>query len=294
MSDGPETDIDRHHYHYFDEFAGSFALIAPTPSVENAMVFVHGFGGDACETWNYFHLIIDEHKWNSLFAATDLFFFQYSSVWERIHSSTDRLLKFLDKVVFQPDPRHFTVVLDPLLVDEDLKPSSPESNTVSALPADRHYRRVILVGHSEGGVVIRNGVDKKANGNSPLLRSHLCLFAPAIGGYAPAGLLGTLANSPFFGRVVDAVLKAAPAYQDLSGYDLLKKLRQKTERNARDKSNFAFRADILWGRKDYVVNPDKYEDDEEDFEDCSHTKICKPDSAYPVPLERVSREIRQP
>src|ERR1700730_7876593 len=130
MSDELEFDIDdnRHHYHYFDEFPGSFALIAPTQFVESAIVFVHGFGGDACGTWNDFHLMIDEYEWNSLFAATDLFFFQYSSVWERIHSSADRLLTFLDKVIYEPDLRHFTADLEPLLVNKDLESSAPEPN----------------------------------------------------------------------------------------------------------------------------------------------------------------------
>lgn len=137
-------------------------------------------------------------------------------------------------------------------------------------------------------MVIRNAVDKKALGNSPILKCDLRLFAPAIGGYAPAGLIATLANSPFLGRVVDAVLKASPAFQDLSGEKLLEKLRRKTEANARrHKSQLAFRARILWGRKDYVVNPEKYRDDVEVFEDSTHTKICKPDYSYVVPLEWV-------
>jgi pimeloyl-ACP methyl ester carboxylesterase len=289
---GIEIDESRHHFHYFDQFKGSFALISPSEKVSSAVIFVHGFGGDAYGTWNEFHLNIDEIDWSPSFSGTDFFFFQYSSVWERIHSSTDRLVKFLDKVIFQPDPLHFVTQLDPLLVDADIEISESGTTEISALPADRQYVDVVLVGHSEGGVVIRNAVDKKSTGNSPILRCQLSLFAPAIGGYAPAGLLGTLANSIFFGKLLDGVFRAAPAYQDLSGSDLLKKLRRKTEKNARrEKSKPAFRAHILWGRRDYVVKPDKYDDDEEEFEDRNHTGVCKPNSGYLVPLQRVSQRM---
>src|SRR5205807_6455907 len=115
--------------------------------------------------WNEFHLMVDENSWTLRFSKADLFFFQYSSVWERIHSSTDRLLTFLDKVIFRPELRHFTVSLEPLLVNPEVEASEPQSREVSVLPADRQYQQVVLTGHSEGGVVIRNAVDKKAGGN---------------------------------------------------------------------------------------------------------------------------------
>jgi pimeloyl-ACP methyl ester carboxylesterase len=283
------SDDHGHHHHYFSDFPDSFALIADSEHVEDAIVFVHGFGGDAWGTWAQFHLMIDELDWISSFSNTDLYFFQYHSVWERVQSSTDRLLTFLQEVVFEGNIRHFTVRLDPLLVEPDLESPEQVSNELSALPSARQYRRVFLVGHSEGGVVIRNAVLKKAKRNSPLLRCSLFLFAPAIAGYAPAGLLGTLATFPGLGKVVDALLRASPAYQDLNDPDLLKPLRQKTEKEAQDPSKPAFRAQILWGRKDRVVKPDKYEEDEEFFEERSHIEICKPNSDYLVPVGWVAK-----
>jgi pimeloyl-ACP methyl ester carboxylesterase len=290
MSTQQELEIEarRHHYHYFEAFEDSFVLISRSENVSTAIVFVHGFGGNACGTWNDFHLMVDEIDWHSWFSESDLFFFDYRSVWERIHSSSDRLLTFLDQAVFHPNPRHFTVKLEPLLVEPEVESIEPQLNEVLVLPDNRRYAQVVLVGHSEGGVVIRNAVDKKSSGNSQILRCHLRLFAPAIGGYAPAGLVGTLWNSPFLGKVLDALLRATPAYQDLRRIKWLEKLRGKTERNARrKKSTPAFRANILWGRRDYVVNPDKYDDDLERFEEQGHIGVCKPKSIYPVPLELV-------
>jgi hypothetical protein len=93
MEQGDE--ISQHYFHYFEEFPGSFCLIAPSEVNPNAIVFVHGFGGDAAETWSYFQQMIDDSDWSSSFASTDLFFVQYSSVWQRIQASTNWLLKFL-------------------------------------------------------------------------------------------------------------------------------------------------------------------------------------------------------
>ncbi len=288
-----------HHYHYFEQFEGSFALLSSLETVQTAIIFVHGFGGDAVGTWNEFHMMVDDIDWTSYFSESDLFFFQYSSVWERIQSSTDRLLRFLDKVIFQPDMSNFTVSIDALRVQDDVQPELGEPlNTISALPAVRQYRQVILVGHSEGGVVIRNGVKDRLNGNSPILRCQLVLFAPAIGGYAPAGFLGTLANWPFLGTILDAVLQAAPAYQDLRDNDLLKEIRRKTERKdreaskAKDKSKPALGAYIVWGRRDRVVKPRKYDHDSEDFEYCNHVDVCKPSSSYCSPLIRLSERVQ--
>jgi pimeloyl-ACP methyl ester carboxylesterase len=291
-----------HHYHYFEQFEGSFALLSSLETVQTAIVFVHGFGGDAVGTWNEFHMMVDDTDWTSYFSESDLFFFQYSSVWERIQSSTDRLLGFLDRVIFQPDMSNFTASIDALRADDTVRPGQvpvEPLNTISALPAERRYRQVFLVGHSEGGVVIRNGIKDKLNGNSPILKSQLVLFAPAIGGYAPAGFLGILANWPFLGTILDAVLQAAPAYQDLRDNDLLKEIRRKTERKdreaakAKDKSRPALSAYIVWGRKDRVVKPMKYDQDNENFEDCNHIDVCKPSSSYFSPLVRLSERVRQ-
>jgi pimeloyl-ACP methyl ester carboxylesterase len=267
--------------------------------VETAIVFVHGFGGDALGTWDEFQMMVDDTDWISYFSGSDLFFFQYSSVWERIQSSTDRLLTFLDKVIFQPDISNFTVPIDVVRADEPVQADQVEAvNTISALPSERQYRQVFLVGHSEGGVVIRNGIKDKLSGNSPILKCQLVLFAPAIGGYAPAGFLGTLANWPFLGTILDAVLQAAPAYQDLQDNDLLKEIRRKTERKdreatkAKDKSKPALAAYIVWGRKDRVVKPKKYDQDSEGFEDRNHVGVCKPTASYFSPLTRLSERVR--
>ena len=126
--------------------------------------------------------------------------------------------------------------------------------------------------------------------SSPLLECRLSLFAPAISGYAPTGILGTLTKSPVFGSIIEAVLWASPAYQDLKKQepgkdDFLTELRNKTETAALTSAKPALRANILWGRNDHIVAPKKYDCDEQKFEEQNHTGICKPNRDYRQPLD---------
>jgi len=275
-----------HFFHYFEKFEGSFALIANSKEVKRAVVFVHGFGGDALGTWAQLQLIIDDETAGSEFASTDLFFFQYRSVWEHIESSTDRFLKFFECLIPKPDISHFSCS-NPLLVES----SGSESKTICALPAARHYEDVVLAGHSEGGVVIRQAIiNRLARTSSKLLDCRLSLFAPAISGYAPSGLLGTLTKSPILGPILEAFLWASPAYQDLKKNepgkdDFLTELRKKTQAAAQRSPRNALRANILWGRSDRIVTPKKYDFDQQEFVEQGHVGVCKPNRYYLKPLD---------
>jgi pimeloyl-ACP methyl ester carboxylesterase len=292
MQEDAALDQSRHHFHYLETFPGSFVLIAPTEKAARSVVFVHGFGGDACGTWSHFQMLIDElDEFRDWFSTTDLFFFQYKSVWERVDSSVDRALKFLDAMVPRPEEEHFLVVLDPIISEEPL-----ETVRLSALPASRVYEEVILVGHSEGGVVIRKAIldadSDKRRDRSFLLGAGIALFAPALFGYKPSGLLGTLANFPGIGKVVDAFLSATPAYQDLNDVEgLLKPIQEETERLAEEKAYPASTARILWSRQDHVVSPGrdgKYRYDTRDYLDGhSHTTLCKPNPNYTDPISLI-------
>ena len=281
----------RHFHYYFRAYPDSFGLLSPHTGVKTAVVFVHGFGGDACETWANFQLAVDDERvLGPKFTQIDLFFLGYQSVWERIGSSVDRLKGFIESLVEAPDDRHFAIPIAPLFVGD------PNEDTIAAsvgyaLPEKRAYERMVLVGHSEGGVVVRKVVLNAVTATSvSSLHSNadVVLFAPAIFGYAPTGLLGILANMPGLGAVIDAVLHASPAYQDLKDVTtFLVHLQQRTE--AIQAHHRGCRASILWARKDKIVrdgegkysgDPDpQYEDDQ------GHVSVCKPRDDYPRPVE---------
>lgn len=293
-----DFDDNRHYSHTLESFRDSYVLISPSETADCAIVFVHGYGGDSYGTWSRFQLMVgDFESCAEFYSSCDLFFFQYPSRDEWISVSTERLLRFIDELILEPDPAHFTEDAGPIVVE--FKQAGNKPLTYSVLPATRRYKRIILVGHSEGAVLIRNGVIKRLKNKrlklthwrqrKLLLQSQLTLFAPAIGGFVPSGLLGILKGMPFFGRVLNAVSSYSPAYQDLSGGHFLQDLRTQTE-EAQKKNNYrALRADIVWGNSDRIVHPTKYDADSEEFVDGGHIQICKPDQNYVYPIQFVAQ-----
>jgi hypothetical protein len=292
-----DLDSNSHYRHEFASFPGSYALISPLEKVECSIVFVHGYGGDPYGTWTNFQFLIDEHyPCADSYQGADLFFFRYESKDEWIHASTDRLLNFIDQVILDPNQDHFVENTSPIVVGASILTSA--TLPVSVLPSPRRYSRLILVGHSEGGVVIRNAIikwfksKKTKNGSPPkwklLMQSQLSLFAPAIAGFRPSGFLGVAMRLPWLGNILDAALSNDAGYQDLSDPEFLQNLREQTEDAAKRNPHKALRADIVWGYRDRIVHPTKYNDDTEQFVDKDHINICKPRDDYGHPIEFVA------
>lgn len=306
MADDAGDLTDRHHFHYLIDPPGSFVLIAPSDTAETAVVFVHGFGGDAAGTWAHFQqLIHDREDFREYYAAVDLYFVQYEAVWESINSSADRLATFLAKVVFDPDSPQFKVALGPLQpgvetpISDTLgsKDASGDSRAATAVarPAGHRYSRLVIAAHSEGGVVVRQTIlnTYKPGANTLLHDARLALFAPALFGYEPSGVLGTLMNFPGLGRVIDACLRSSPAYRDLqrdSKLKLLATLQTETEK-LQDVAT-GFKASLLWGRKDRILQDGRYAKDDSAYkDDLGHVAICKPTVDYDDPIAIVASKL---
>lgn len=294
-----EEPSDRHHFHYLTDPQGSFVLIAPQERVTAAVVFVHGFGGDAAGTWAYFQQFIDDlEEFRNDFADVDLYFLQYQAVWESINSSVDRLGAFIANVVLNPESPQFLIPMGPLrpgiespIPDADEKEDETvheNGGVLLARPAGHRYESLVMAAHSEGGVVVRQLILREydANPRTPLRDAKLALFAPALFGYEPSGLLGIVMNFPGLGRVIDACLRSSPAYRDLqrdSKHKLLVTLQTNTE--ALQDVATGFVASLLWGRKDRILADDKYKKDDVTYkDDLGHTAICKPTLDYDDPI----------
>jgi pimeloyl-ACP methyl ester carboxylesterase len=198
---------ERHYLHKFQEFQNSYALISPLSNVKCAIVFVHGFGGDSHGTWNEFPLMVDDFRpCASYYLDCDLFFFQYYSRSEWINASTSRFLNFIDEVVLKPDSPHFYERSSFVQLNQNIELRSEQRPDISVLSEPRHYEILVLVGHSEGGVVIRNAVLGRFKNSGLfsrfnytrrlLLSAHLSLFAPAISFFVPKCLLGVISICP--------------------------------------------------------------------------------------------------
>lgn len=261
-----------------------------------AVVFVHGFLGNAVKTWLSFQTLADAftHKY-PWWSQSDLFFFDYPDFNQAIEFSAGDLVKFLATIF--PHPDHSLFETDLSAENSILHLDDPVIRIRKNFP---NYDNLILVGHSEGAVVIRKAIvemtsecikaskileaalppppgpaqrsfmkiKKKGGGfvnipfpatqppptfankllgvsNYPVLQAQLCLFAPALMGAQPAGLLGILAHK------ID-VLHYSRAYNDLGqGSKVLTNLQKHTEEYA-DQYGAQLRslcARVLWGRK---------------------------------------------
>jgi pimeloyl-ACP methyl ester carboxylesterase len=279
-------------------FYKSYALIPESEPAQTAIVFVHGFAGSPTGTWLDFHGLTEEYAedypwWKN---AT-LFFYAYNSTGRAIHVNAARLRSFLDAILISPAAEGHEARL---------------AERKSAEGAWK-YKKLLLVGHSEGAVVIRRmildkmealerrgrqqaeegtqlvrWVDENAVGDL-ILESHVLLFAPACAGTNFSGVLGFAHGvSRFFSAIASAFLVRNEL---LKGSPILEGLQFGTESAFRQHPKVsALPATILFGTKDQVVYTDKYACDEivEPYaEGHDHFSVCKPSYIYRRPLEFV-------
>jgi pimeloyl-ACP methyl ester carboxylesterase len=287
-----------HHRVPIPDFPGSYALAAEAEQVKMAIVFVHGFLGDAFRTWVDFQTRIEEE---AVLEEADLYFFAYDSFGSSVGASVNRLLELVARLEHAP-AQWFEVQAGwlPPPIRETLGSFRLRSSTTN-------YERLILVGHSLGGVVLREAIRLHARdliaalGNSGaagvpipwMLGGALRLFAPAISGARPAGLYGLALRLGGIGALARAVLGASPSYAYMRPETgLLGDLRAKTEELAqRFPALSAFSADVLWAERDDVVEDRDYFCDRTRgrARGKDHITVCKPTGDYRQPLDLVSR-----
>jgi len=183
------------------------------PEARSAVVFLHGFTGDADLTWDRFPLLLQVDpalaKWDILNAG-------YSTG-------------------LMPDLRGIWTG------DPDLPILAKHLSTRMSLPPLKQYRRVALVGHSMGGLVIQRAVlDDQA------LRkrvSHVILFGTPSAGLWKASLVAKL-----YGIFKRQVVHMA------AGGSFIRQLRSEWVRMVGDDPPFVFAA--VAGDRDQFVPPE--------------------------------------
>ncbi len=265
----------KHEFRPLDRvILGAYAYLCNDPKVDTAVIFVHGFRGHVTDTWEEFQSMIDTHvkdypKW----AHSDAFFFTYSDSIKSIDDSVDQLRGFVDMV--------FPAITGTL---EEL------------LGFRRDYRNLILVGHSEGAVVIRAAVAYagsqwvRGGDRASILDARLSLFAPAQFGFVPTSWIGLLASTIGLKQVVEMAIRFSTPATEMLDKTVLLHIKDMTYELWREHQEVAaFSAHVLFGSKEHVVLRSYY------LQDCrhrpeprkSHTSICKPRANYPRPLEFV-------
>src|SRR5580658_6449161 len=98
------SEVSMHHLVSIPGYKGSFALLSESSAAHTAVVFVHGFKGDATTTWSQFHSLIDvyssEFEW---WKATDVYFYKYGSLAKPIAVNAHEFRLFLDLIFPSPE-----------------------------------------------------------------------------------------------------------------------------------------------------------------------------------------------
>jgi pimeloyl-ACP methyl ester carboxylesterase len=276
---------------YLPGYPGSYALLAPGTDVDTVAIFVHGFGGKPTSTWTDFQRLVDEYSekypwWKTV----DMFFYAYDSIHTPIRANAKFIENFVEDVWSG-------------LSSE----SSPEGG--------HKYKSLVLVGHSEGGVIIRRLVldryesikqtigqafpeedaeTRTAKLNAALeadfiLSSHLRLFAPACLGTNFSSWVGFLTS---FSTFVAALTATSLVRNELLPTSpVLLALKDGTEKAHAESPNVsALYTRPIFGIPDQVVISDSYRGEKPWWDKGhDHFTICKPNYLHLRPLEFASK-----
>ncbi len=270
---------DSRYYSWFRApFVNSYALLSTDPDVDGAVVFVHGFLGDPHETWYGFQeLVISHSTAQTYWSKQDLFFFTYKSFRDAIEISARGLMSFLDQI-FPSPPDNILSILRNVRAPQSLMPLNSPART---------YRRLVLVGHSEGGLVIRKAVAIAEKEPNPISKAKLVLFAPAISGVKPAGFKGMLMQLSPVNWIALPFLSQSLAYRDMDSAEFRKDVTDDTlQARGINQGHTALWAKVIFGSKEDVVVPVKWHGDNQVPAEVGqdHLSICKPKKKYDHPI----------
>ena len=293
-----------HFWREVKDGSNSFARISEHKETDTAVVFVHGFIGDPIGTWGDLHWRIDDTSHAASFEKADLYFYGYPSTRFPVKVAAEHFVTFLARVF--PTPESGLLSLNPRtkkLLNQWKIPDCPRENVGT-------YKKLVLVGHSLGGVLIRQALPQaleKKYATSPtpdqLKGASVVLFAPAQGGFRLEEELAAAFAAMGLSLVrIWWAAKRAPVYKDLTKNPvILSSIRTGTERLAASGSSFkdanCLRAHTVWGANEHVVYIADY--DELDTwrspypPDINHVTVCKPTAAFDVPLTWVADGIKR-
>ena len=290
------SDRANHSYVMLAKHRKSFALLSECDpdTVGRATIFVHGFNGSADKTWTDFLSLVDKEEASSQWwERSDLYFldYQWASVFSQPVKNTLNLYSFIRQIFPRPSK------------------ALPAANPFR--DANFQYHELVLVGHSQGGLLIRKAILEAAQKDkrigdfmresryrkvpepecSGLLSAKLRLFAPALGGEMLSGLFGIACSLP----VVADFLAVSAARKGMNPVSAsVTETRRQTDRYAELLTLEGFRAHIVWAEKDQIVNEEKYVEDLQcpNFPPGSnHSSLCKPSLSYTLPLNFVEKGV---
>ena len=241
----------------------SRAVWSRVPS-KKAVVFVHGFRGNAIDTWSRFDELLPEEPKGVGF---DFVFYGYDAFHSELIASVGDFREFLAKLLTCPS--------------ELSNPALP----VQARRADDHvYQEIILVGHSLGAVLIRFALlDLHKLEFDQLGKIRLVLFAPAhCGAYLSKLFAETISPIKWLNLFAALIKFKSPLIdQLLPDSKELRELEKRTNKALEsDDSAYLVAERVFIARRENVVkNLTFCEDPLPITLEADHKSICKPAAA---------------
>ena len=239
--------------------------------VGRAIVFVHGFNGDALRTWVDFPGLL---PLQANCQGHDLIFYAYDGVYTSANVNAVMLTGFLDRLF-----------ADPAAVVNATVPASARR------PSDFRYDRVLLAAHSLGSVVCRRALLNAFRNQSPWLdKTRMVLFAPAHRGARVQDLVtSAFINIPYLGSLLGSFFNYKyPVMKELDPQNspLLDDLMNGTTAAIAQGATALRPHTIIWGEKDTVIVPENFPDDPvpKVYLGKGHTEVCKPDGTFSDPI----------
>ncbi len=287
-----------HIHRSIPDFVGSYVLLSTSDNVNTAIFFVHGFMGDSNDTFWAFQYFCDAAGTPKWWEDVDLYFFSYNSVTDLLSTSTNKWSDFLRWHFPQPPAKLFKIQAYEM-------PFRTNDVDIRVRELGQGYSNAILVGHSEGAVLIRSDlVNRSRDGytrkeavelnTDPVLHSLVRLFAPAHLGACPTGIFGLIFNTPIIKTSATMFLDWSKAATELRKSPILEHLKESTEELASQTHLSAYHADVVFGGDESVVSVGGFMSDNMHVNVLghTHTSICKPTHAFDFPLTFVSQERR--
>lgn len=248
----------------FTSDESSRAILAREPS-GRAVLFIHGYGGNAVATWSKFDSLLSD---SSSCSGHDLIFYGYDGLYSDTMASAAILLEFLDSLF-----------------------SKPAHLINSALPLSAHrlpdfeYSQILLAAHSLGAVIARWALVMALEQDRTWpCRTRLVLYAPAhrganvvkialesLSGFRAMQFLSGLAR--FRSPLIDQLAVGSP---------YLRELQERVDRavgNSGDHCLLARRVFIAQHEKVVVNLPFSRDPFPISILKSDHFSVCKPEHA---------------
>ena len=249
-------------------------LFSANPS-RKGILFIHGFSGNALETWSNFPTLLPECP---KFIGRDLYFYGYDGLKHDMYASAAIFRTFLANL--------FTQTVG--ILSQNLPLSAQRS-------VDFGYDEIVIVAHSLGAVIARRALLDATTQNAQWTpKTKLVLYAPAHMGAKVADLALEAITSFAFLKLFGVFTRFnSPLIDQLkSGSPDLQKLLDDTIAATANSNNMHLIAMKVFIAPDekIVTNRSFGQDPPPDaIPGTSHTTVCKPRKDFLTPLEYLER-----